>query len=197
MRRDECRRSNRLRRRHRAANPVAQTSARRAGELIGLCLTALSAIGCGADTAGHTEASAGGQTRGVGSRIEAEALNERRSTNYAIAVAETAPDVRYVGNVDSDSALCYDDIDLTGVRSIELEYARGSDEPGRFAILVSAGDGLGPEDESRGEEHHVHRRMGELPFPSRRPVTAGDGSAFAVFLRSRTAAESSIWTASR
>ena len=136
--------SNRLRRRHRAANPVAQTSARRAGELIGLCLTALSAIGCGADTAGHTEASAGGQTRGVGSRIEAEALNERRSTNYAIAVAETAPDVRYVGNVDSDSALCYDDIDLTGVRSIELEYARGSDEPGRFAILVSAGDGLGP-----------------------------------------------------
>ena len=82
--------------------------------------------------------------RKLGTRIDAAMLDESSSTNYAVAV-ETVPGVRYVGNVDSDTMLCYGDIDLTGVRSIEFDYARGENgEPGgRIAMLVTSGSGFG------------------------------------------------------
>jgi hypothetical protein len=52
---------------------------------------------------------------------------------------EQQPQTRYVGYFGERSSLCYRDVDLTDARSIEINYARGSNDPGRFAILV--GDG--------------------------------------------------------
>jgi glucose/arabinose dehydrogenase len=71
--------------------------------------------------------------------IEAEALDPEHSASYVITSAEREPQTRYVGYFSERSSLCYDGVDLTGVRSIELHYAKGSDDPGRFAILI--GDG--------------------------------------------------------
>lgn len=80
----------------------------------------------------------------VGATIEAESLNRQLSANYHVAEDEVHDGLRYVGYVDGGSVLCYDDVDLTGVRSIALEYARGIDDPGRFGILAVDDSGLGP-----------------------------------------------------
>src|SRR5690606_21362797 len=53
------------------------------------------------------------------------------------------PALHYVGYFGGDSLLCYNDINLTGVKSIELEYSRGIDDPGRFAVVIHDGTGLG------------------------------------------------------
>jgi cytochrome c553 len=104
----------------------------------------------------------------AGATIEAETLDQQRSADYLIAEAETQPDLHYIGYFDFGSSLCYDNVDLTGVRSIEFEYARGMNDPGRFAILVGDSSGLGPrtnlgESETSstgGWETYLRRRVG-------------------------------------
>lgn len=72
--------------------------------------------------------------------VEAETLDRERSAGYVIRTSEREPQRRFLGHVGQQSWLCYDNVDMTGVRSIELNYSRGqNDEPGRFAIVV--GDG--------------------------------------------------------
>jgi len=72
----------------------------------------------------------------VGVTIEGESLDEGRSAGYVIMTAQDRSQTRYIGYFGERSLLCYDDIDLTGVRSIELNYARGANDPARFAVLV-------------------------------------------------------------
>jgi glucose/arabinose dehydrogenase/cytochrome c553 len=79
----------------------------------------------------RTSSAAG--NRKVGATIEAESLHPVHSANYVI----TPP---FVGHFSERSSLCYDAVDLTGVRSIELYYAKGNSDAGRFAILI--GDGV-------------------------------------------------------
>lgn len=67
--------------------------------------------------------------------IEAETFHPGRSTGIEAIASETAPDQKYVGYFDSGNSMCYEDIDLTGVNSIELKYAKNGD-PGRFAVLA-------------------------------------------------------------
>jgi len=70
----------------------------------------------------------------TGRRIEAEDLRADRSAGYEIS---QDGDVRFLQYVDRGSYLCYDDLDLTGVRSIEYRYAKGEGEPPRrFALLA-------------------------------------------------------------
>ncbi len=82
--------------------------------------------------------------RRVGTTIEAETLNPQNSAGYQITRAENDPSRTYIGYFGEGSALFYDDVDLTGVRSIELHYARGSDEPGRVAAMIVDRSGVGP-----------------------------------------------------
>jgi glucose/arabinose dehydrogenase len=85
----------------------------------------------------------------VGQRVEAETLDEVRSSGYVVMrAAESRP--TYVGYFGERSALCYSNVDLTGVRSIELNYANGSDAPGRFAVLI--GDGTTKAQRNLGEQ---------------------------------------------
>ena len=80
----------------------------------------------------------------VGRTIEAESLRRDRSGGYALVTSETNPDLQYVGYFDIGSHICYDDIDLAGVRSIDFRYAKGEGEPPRrFAILVYDESGQG------------------------------------------------------
>jgi glucose/arabinose dehydrogenase len=101
--------------------------------LIALALLATSAL---------TSASAANQATTparakVGTTIEAEALRADRSAGYAIA--EHGSD-RFLQFIDRGSHLCYDDVDLSGVRSIEYRYAKGEGEPPRrFAVVAFAG----------------------------------------------------------
>ncbi len=81
--------------------------------------------------------------RAAGAVIEAEWLNPATSSGYHIVQTEAEPRRRYIGYFGGMSALAYDDVDFTGVRSIELDYARGMDEPGRFAVLAVDRSGLG------------------------------------------------------
>jgi glucose/arabinose dehydrogenase/mono/diheme cytochrome c family protein len=76
----------------------------------------------------------------VGASMEAEALHPAHSANYVIMTAEGNPATQFAGFFSERSWLCFDNVDLTGVRSLELEYSKGNDDEGRFAILV--GDGL-------------------------------------------------------
>ncbi len=71
--------------------------------------------------------------RKVGTTIEAESLSRTHSANYVLMPAT-------VGYFSERSFLCYDDVDLTGVRSIELNYAKGNPDVGRYAVVV--GDGV-------------------------------------------------------
>ncbi len=98
--------------------------------------------------------------RKVGATIEAESLDPVHSANYVI----TPP---YVGYFSERSSLCYDAVDLTGVRSIELNYAKGNSDAGRFAILM--GDGVREPRINLGEKRAVptanwetfaHQRIG-------------------------------------
>lgn len=82
----------------------------------------------------------------VGDLVEAEFLNADVSKGY------TNPDGNVVGDFAAGSVLCYDDIDLTGVNSIEFSYARNAAQlnqnkfaiptDGRFAILAGGPDPL-------------------------------------------------------
>lgn len=82
--------------------------------------------------------------RRVGETIEAESLNPTTSAGYHLMRTDGAPTRTYVGYFGEMSALVYDNIDLTGVRSLVLHYARGTDEPGRAAVMVMDPSGLGP-----------------------------------------------------
>lgn len=82
----------------------------------------------------------------LGTTVEAESLNAERSANFLITGAESDSSVLYVGYFDEGSSLCYNNIDLTGVKSIDFNYARGMDDPGRFAILIGEVDAPGPTD---------------------------------------------------
>ena len=74
----------------------------------------------------------------IGRTIEAEDLRHDRSAGYAIA---QEADTRFLQYVDRGSHLCYDGINLSGVRSIEYRYAKGEGEPPRrFALVAFAGD---------------------------------------------------------
>ncbi len=71
--------------------------------------------------------------RKVGETIEAESLSRTHSANYVLMPTT-------VGYFSERSFLCYEDVDLTGVRSIELNYAKGNPDVGRYAVVV--GDGV-------------------------------------------------------
>lgn len=74
----------------------------------------------------------------IGRRIEAESLRADRSAGYSpTAEGET----KFLQYIDRGSHLCYDDIDLTGIRSLEVRYAKGEGEPPRrFALVAFEGD---------------------------------------------------------
>lgn len=90
----------------------------------------------------------------IGRRIEAEDLRVDRSAGYGIAEEGQGADrVRYLQWIDRGSHLCYDDIDLTGVRSIEYRFAKGDGEPPRrFALVAFRGDFAGGERIPLGEK---------------------------------------------
>jgi glucose/arabinose dehydrogenase len=74
----------------------------------------------------------------IGRRIEAENLRTDRSAGYNITEVQGR---RYLQWIDRGSHLCYDDLDLTGVRSLEYRYAKGNGEPPRrFAVVAFQGD---------------------------------------------------------
>lgn len=78
----------------------------------------------------------------VGDTVEAESLNTQVSKSYMI---EQGAGFQNVGFFGAGSVLCYDNIDLTGVQSIEVMYARNGDHvptDGRFAILAGGPDPL-------------------------------------------------------
>lgn len=78
------------------------------------------------------------QTRSmVGVTIEAETLRADRSAGYEITQGASE---RFLQFIDRGSHLCYDDVNLTGVRSIEYRYAKGDGEPPRrFAVVAFDG----------------------------------------------------------
>lgn len=104
------------------------------------------------------------QPRAVGAIIEAESLNRQRSGGYAIGTSQGITSVGYFNN---GSHICYDDIDLTGVRSLELRYAKGDEEPqGRITVLAidDAGTRINLGEKittpTGGWETYTTRRMG-------------------------------------
>ena len=82
----------------------------------------------------------------VGDVIEAESLHPVHSSSYVITQGR-------VGHFSQRSSLCYDGVDLTGVRSIEIHYAKGNTDAGQFAIL--AGDGVTTPRINLGEKRAV------------------------------------------
>jgi aldose sugar dehydrogenase len=74
---------------------------------------------------------------GAETTIEAESLRSDRSAGYSVTSSTTNASVKYLRYFDRGSYACYDDIDLTGVKSIEVHYAKGESEPRRFAIVVT------------------------------------------------------------
>lgn len=81
--------------------------------------------------------------RGVGDVIEAETLDVAHSYGFQVAQSSTG-ELRYLQYIDRGSYLCYENVDLTGVRSIEFRYAKGPDLPARrIAIVVENDDGSG------------------------------------------------------
>jgi glucose/arabinose dehydrogenase len=74
----------------------------------------------------------------IGRRIEAESLRKDRSAGYDIT---RDGETTFLQWIDRGSHLCYDDLDLTGVRSVEYRYAKGEGEPPRrFALVAFQGD---------------------------------------------------------
>ncbi len=72
----------------------------------------------------------------VGKVFEAEALSQALSSGYQIYSASTGE--RYAGNIDAGSRLCFENVDLTGVKSLELSIARDNSfvsSVGRVAVL--------------------------------------------------------------
>ncbi|WP_250463606.1 PQQ-dependent sugar dehydrogenase [Microbulbifer litoralis] len=88
--------------------------------------------------------------------VPALALNPERSSGYRVLTSETDPQLRYLGFFNTGDSLCYDDIELDGVASLELDYAHGGTDPGRFALLAI---------DSSGEIIHLGERE--------TPVTGG------------------------
>jgi glucose/arabinose dehydrogenase len=83
-------------------------------------------------------------------RIEAEDLRRDRSAGYDIT---QEGETRYLQYIDRGSHLCYDDVDLTGVRSLEYRYAKGPGEPPRrFAVVAFAGEFVGGARYNLGEK---------------------------------------------
>jgi glucose/arabinose dehydrogenase len=81
--------------------------------------------------------------RGVGATIEAETVDLAHSYGFQITRTDTG-DVGYLQYIDRGSYLCYENVDLTGVRSVEFRYAKGPDlPPRRIAIVVENADGSG------------------------------------------------------
>lgn len=76
-----------------------------------------------------------------GMTIQAETLNASLSNGYMIETSETDPSHQWVGYFDAGSALCYDDIDLTGVRSIDVHYAKGNAAAASFQIVAGSANG--------------------------------------------------------
>lgn len=74
----------------------------------------------------------------LGATIEAESFNPAQSDGYEIEQSETNPNHRWVGWFDEGSYLCYDDIDLTGVRSIDVNYAKGDASVASFQIVAGS-----------------------------------------------------------
>ena len=91
------------------------------------------------DLAQFIEAAGATGSSRVGDTVEAESLNPVRSDSVAIMSSPRAPSVKYVGHFTHRGSMCYDGVDLTGVRSLELTYSKGNEDEGRFAILI--GDG--------------------------------------------------------
>jgi hypothetical protein len=70
--------------------------------------------------------------------IQAEALNQGVSKGFGIEPGGTA-----VGGIEVGSVVCFDNVDLTGVQSIDVSYARNQSEVSsfaRFAILWGSSD---------------------------------------------------------
>jgi glucose/arabinose dehydrogenase len=102
----------------------------------------------------HTAARSPARPTMIGRTIEAEDLRFDRSAGFAIA---QEGDTRFLQYIDRGSHLCYDDVDLTGVRSVVYRYAKGDGEPPRrFALVAFRGEFGG------GGERIV---LGENPTP--------------------------------
>lgn len=79
----------------------------------------------------------------VGATLEAESLDLAHSYGFAITQTKSG-DIRYLQYIDRGSYLCYENIDLTGVRSVEFRYAKGPDLPARrIAVVLENDDGSG------------------------------------------------------
>jgi glucose/arabinose dehydrogenase/cytochrome c553 len=91
------------------------------------------------DLAQFIEAAGATGASRVGDTVEAESLNLVRSDSVAVMSSPRAPAVKYVGHFTHRGSICYDGVDLTGVRSLEMNYSKGNEDEGRFAILI--GDG--------------------------------------------------------
>lgn len=78
-------------------------------------------------------------TGAVGDTIEAETLDPRHSGAFGLSTAESDPDRQYVGHFSADSYICYNNIDLTGVGSIQFEYAQGPEAYGSCRVAILAG----------------------------------------------------------
>lgn len=77
----------------------------------------------------------GAESYRLGQSIEAEDFVPDRSVGIRVVTSEADPSLTYLGYFDSGKSICYEQVDLTGVRSLDMVYAKGSD-PGRFAVLA-------------------------------------------------------------
>src|SRR5690606_2911795 len=98
--------------------------------LVGLVFTALA--GCG--LADSRDPKPLGESV-VGATINAETFSPERSVGIEVVTSEADSERTYVGYFDSGKSMCYENVDLTGVASLELVYAKSGD-PGRFAVLA-------------------------------------------------------------
>lgn len=85
-----------------------------------------------------------GGDRAINLVVAAEHLNPEQSSGYRLLASEDNPDLRYVGYINTGDSICYDDLDLSGVGSVELQYANGGVDPGRFALLAYTADSRSP-----------------------------------------------------
>jgi hypothetical protein len=63
--------------------------------------------------------------------IEAETLNQAVSKGFSMEPSGTA-----VGGIEVGSVICYDNVDLTGVQSIDVNYARNQPDVSSFARVA-------------------------------------------------------------
>lgn len=97
----------------------------------------------GSTTGGSVAASPTGTPAAPGTAtidvtVQAETLNQSESSGFSIGTPGTA-----VGGFEVGSVICYDNVDLTGVQSIDVSYARNQPDVSsfaRFAILWGSND---------------------------------------------------------